>query len=755
MIRNQGNEANSQGLKEIDLLPLDKEAPTPPKERLANAQAAQAIYLNLRRANETSTISNTRIDAMFDGFPPYDNAVLRSTGQGARTNLNFGEAQRYLDVSMSAFVDLYSSLESLVSVKLGAGAGEPQMRGEMEAIVGEELTASLRDWPEFHSYYLRLCSDFTKHGVSVSYFESAQDWRFRVCGFNEFLIPRQTQATEEAIEVSCARRQYLLHELYAFVKDEEIATKLGWNVAEMRRVIQHNATTNGSRTSNYTDWEATQRELKNNDLHVGTENTSVAVIHMWVREFDGRISHYMFAEESPKEFLFKKPAMFERSEQAFVLFTFGVGSNGTYHSIRGLGQRIFNHVQTSNRLRCQVIDSAMMAGSVMIQPDSERALNELSYTLYGAYSILSPNVRVIEKASPNLSQNMMPALASIENQMSLNVDLTSTYGTRSSPYRNELQTEHDLAVSSRLTGSTLNLFYNSWGRLLREVVRRFVSSDTRKDPTVVDFFARCAARGVPAEAVKSLLPNKTTAIRAIGSGSHADRLLALRELKAESGGYDEVGRRNLLRDITATRIGYDLVDRYAPSNPAPRLTVDAKISVLENESLQAGRPVAVLDGEFHGMHISGHSPLLQQYLSGVDTGEVDPMQALPIIKALAEHITAHLNFLVQDPNAKPQVAETKQLLQIAEEIVANFTKKLMKQQRDSAQSGQAPEGEAQAQEGQPQQPSAMELRMQEHQLKMDIARQKAELDMRIKQAKSDQDAALRDAEQALSFGKRK
>jgi protein-arginine kinase activator protein McsA len=54
------------------------------------------------------------------------------------------------------------------------------------------------------------------------------------------------------------------------------------------------------------------------------------------------------------------------------------------------------------------------------------------------------------------------------------------------------------------------------------------------------------------------------------------------------------------------------------------------------------------------------------------------------------------------------------------------------------------------QEGQ-QGPTPAELKMQEHQMKMQIAQQKAEIEMRIKQAKADQDLALRDAERALKL----
>jgi len=736
------------GLNEFDLLNLDPDTLDAPESRLRDVKAANSIYDTLRKADEKSSVNRSRTDAMFDGAPPYDQRVLTSTGQGNRTNLNFGEAQRYLDVSMSAYVDLYTSLERLVNVKVQLG--EPASRQDAEDIIAEELTQMLREWPEFHSAYLRLCTEFTKHGVGVAYFEDPKSWKFRVCGLGDFLIPRQTQASEEYIEVACARRQYLLHELYAFVKNPEAAAKVGWDVEEVKRVILKNARTSGRNGSHtYADWESTQREMKNNDLYTGLENTTVQVVHMWVREFDGSVSLLMFAEESPKEFMFRSNSLFSNPEQAYVLFSFGVGSNGTYHSVRGLGHRIFNQIQTSNRIRCQMLDSAMMASAVMIQPETQRALEDLSFTMYGPYSILSPNVKVVEKAAPNLSQNLLPALSDLQNQLASNVDLVSTYGSQSSPYRNQLQTEHDLAVSSRLTGSTINLFYSSWTRLLREVVRRAVGNPQR-DARTKAFFARCAEKGVAEPIIKSLDFTKTTAVKAIGAGSAANRLLALRELNSIAGSYDDVGRRNLIRDITSERVGRDLVDRYAPANPEPRTTVDAKIAMLENQAMQSGQPVAVLDSEMHGMHLRIHNPLLQQLVSAIDAGQADPVQYLPLVESIFKHCSDHLQYLASDPSAQSQIAETKQLLQIAQEVITNTGRKVQAQQRkqQEAQAGQA----GQPQEGQPPAgPSPTEMKMQEHQLKMQIAQQKAQIEMQIKQSKADQDIALKDAARALSF----
>lgn len=280
-------------------------------------------------------------------------------------------------------------METLVEVK--GTEGEPSERKAQEDIVSEEITHMLRSWPEFHSSYLRLCNTFIKHGVGVTYFDTPDDWRFRVGGFADILIPRQSPASEDMIDVAVGRRQYHLHELFAFIKNPDIAKKVGWNVEEVKRVIMKCAKTRGrSRALSYaSEWEMLQAELKNNDLYEGYENPTVSVLHFWVREFDGSVSHFISTDDKPKDFMYKKLSRYDAPEQAYILFSYGVGSNGTYHSVRGLGHRIFNHIQTSNRLRCQMVDGAMLGSSVMIQPDSQRAMDELGFTYYGAYAVLS------------------------------------------------------------------------------------------------------------------------------------------------------------------------------------------------------------------------------------------------------------------------------------------------------------------------------------------------------------------------------
>ena len=723
----------------LDLGSLDDKG-KPVETRLKDVKSALAIFATLRGADEKSAVNRARIDAMFDGAAPYNASNLAISGQGLKTNLNFGDAQRLLDISLSAYVDLYSSLERLVEVKGTQGqASEVQ---PAEEIVAEELTHLMRGWPEFHSAYLRLCTTFIKHGVAVAYFDSPDDWRFRVGGFTDILIPRQTPSSEEAIDVAIGRRNYLLHELHGYIKNPAAAKKVGWNVEEVKRVIKKNVRTN--QRTEYDNYETIQAEMKNNDLHMGVQNPSVSVLHFWVKEMDGSVSHYICAEDTPKDFLYKKVSRYAKAEQAYVMFTYGVGSNGTYHSIRGLGQRIFSHVQTSNRLRCQQIDGAMLASAVMIQPENQRSLDELQFTYYGAYAVMSPNVKIVEKAIPNLGTAVQPALQDLTQQLQLNTDTVSTYGPQQgSPYRNQMQIVADMDVSTRLSGASLNLFYASWNRLLREVVRRVVTTK-KPDTAIKDFYDRCEARGIPKDFIKTLDVDRTKAVRSIGNGSHANRMVALRELQGISGQFDDVGRRNLTRDIVSTRVGHDLADRYVPAEVEKRPTVDLKIAYFENQQLMAGQPVPVVGNELHGTHLEVHVPALNQLIEQLNVGEADPMQALPILQAFYEHISQTVQLAAGDPALESLVGQTKQVLQFAEEAINNTMKAAQKLQRDQAQMAEEQGG------GEPEQ-GQVDARMADHQVKMQIAQEKAELDMALKQKKHDQEMAIRDAKAALEF----
>ena len=719
----------SNGLNELDLLNLDPKTERPPKpSRLADAKSAHAIYSTLRRADERSATNRARVQALFDGVSPYDRNLLVSTGQSQRTNLNFGEASRYLSIAVAGYVDLINAVETLVNVS--TTEGELQDRMYADTVLGEELTRVIRDWPEFHSSYLRLVTESIIHGVGVSLFNDDFDFRFRVTGWANFYIPRQTPASEHSVEVACFRDELMLHELYSKIEDERIATERGWNPAAVRKVIMKNASTDRPMNS-FTEWEQLQAEIKNNDIYTGIRSNTVPLVHTYVREFDGTVSHYIHCETDPTEFLFKSVSRFPNPEQAFILFSNGVGTNGTYHSVRGLGQQIFAHCHVSNRLRSQATDAAMLASTVILQPQSQRALDELQWTFYGGYTVLSPNIELVERAVPNLSNSVVPIINDVSSQMERNLEFYSnTQSAAGSPYRSSVQVQAELEAATRLTTSNLNLFYSSWRRLLREMVRRIINGP-KSDPAVADFFKRCAERGVDETVIMSIDINKTAAVRAIGAGNASARSAALMDLSAVAPELSERGRKNLIFDRVASRVGYEAARRYADPVDAEPVSTDAKLAKLENALMRMGTPTDINDNDLHGEHFTIHAAEIQEILAGLEAGQIDGQSILPVLQAFHEHTAMHVQVLSGDPMAQSLAAAARELIANSEAVLMNLMRQQQKIAREQT-GGDDPKLREQ------------ELRIQEISQRIELKRVEAETRERREEQKFQQQLALAD-----------
>ena len=156
----------------------------------------------------------------------------------------------------------------------------------------------------------------------------------------------------------------------------------------------------------FRSWEKLQEELKNNDLMYSHARSKVIrCVHYFVKEFDGTISHYIGTRAGDTDdFLFKKPSRFKHANEAFVLFCYGIGSNGLLHSIRGLGYKLFPFIQLSNRLRNAVVDGAMLSSALMIQPTTGEDISNLTLMYNGPLSVLPPGLNVVDRATPKIGR---------------------------------------------------------------------------------------------------------------------------------------------------------------------------------------------------------------------------------------------------------------------------------------------------------------------------------------------------------------
>lgn len=739
--------SDSNPMHDIPLAPI-KETGAVPNERIKDADALRKVFSSLKKADEGSARNRSLVQGMFDGDPPYDDGELRAAGQANRTNLNFGEAEAQLEYAMAGYIDLTQSVENLVSVR--TMFGEVGERPEWEEIIADEITRTVRAWPQFHFNTLHLCHHFIAHGLGVAYWPDSVDWRFRGSGLGDFYFPRQTLASEDDLEIAVAQRGMPGWHLYRKIANEDVATEAGWNVSAVKKALAKAS----SNSTDSDDWMKLEAEFKNNDLGETSQQAEVRVVHGWVREFDNTITHYIISEQAcddkDDKFLYKKRSAFTSMQQVFVLFPFGLGTNALTHGIRGLGHKIFPQVSVSNRLRSDTIDAARLASSLMVKPTTEEALNDVALTSFGSHTILNPDVDIETYTSPNLSYTLIPVLQDMENMMNRRV---GSYNSQSALSGGERKTRFEVAAqleqSSRLSNTSLELFYAPLERVFREVVRRMSRKNyLPMEPggrELASMRTRILKRGVPLEALYQLDVDATHAVRAIGAGSAAARSIALSTLEDMAPSYDEQGQHNLRRDRTIATVGLAQANRYIPRIANQRPPIDRKLALLENAQLMEGIEIPVLPNELHLVHIEIHLDELNRFYMAANDGTMPLVEAAPLMLGLFNHASEHLSLVGGDPITLSKAADYRQALQQIGEVVTNGLKAVEAVNRKAAAEAEASGQAAPEEQG----PSIDDqIKFQKHLADMQRRQEKHELDMNLKIQNAQLQRSLADSKQA-------
>jgi hypothetical protein len=751
---------------------LSKEG-TPPTSRIKDARSAYEIWETLRRADAVSSFDRSKIDAAYDNERPYDERALINAGQSYRVNVSWGFAKQVLDTAMAGYTDIINAPQTFFSCPTLYGTQTEN--DELSQVVAQEVTAAIRSWRNFFPTYLKLCNSFIKHGVGVVMFNDEWDWRWKSTDMSDFKIPRKTEIGQDNIDVAACLRFYSPTQLYQLIKDEETAKIHGFNIEACRRSIIQSVNNNNN-YSNFRqyDWEKLEMELRNNDLFFTTQaanQQSIRVVHLWVTEFDNRVSHYMINDDnSVQDFLFKKVGRFENSYQAYTVFTYGVGTNGYYHGVRGQGYDVFAINGALNRAYCSLLEIASFGSAPTFQPKDETALQEMQFIPNGIYNLLSPGIEVIKDTIiPNVSSGTLPIVSAFTQ---LFRERTASYNTESlvntSVEKSATQVRAELSNIAKMSVSSLNLFFDPWESLMREMVRRLKRKDyDAREPggkQVIELHKRLLRRGSESFGAKDrylqaffdLDVDRLRITKPVGAGSEAARMVSFDRLMGIFGSLPDFGKQNLIWDIASETAGYENAARYAiQPGDSERPTIDASIAQIENNQLIAGSNIQVLDGQNNLVHAKIHVEALNPLVTQAqELLELDPMQLAPMlggINALNAHVAQHVELLSQDPQMRSESAMFRQVLQNADEILHNGTlkvQKLMAQQQQQTMM----QGGAEQEQAQPQIDPAVLAKIDSErsirQAKLEMDMQTHQQKMIMRQQEASQKLALRDAEVA-------
>src|SRR6185369_14029182 len=187
-----------------------------------------------------------------------------------------------------------------------------------------------------------MFTDLVRYGRGLLMWQDTTDWQFKCVPQQKAHVPNGTDAYAGNLEVLVVRQQYQVDKLFAYIEDREKATYLGWDVDGTTQAIINAMPETQSDSSTQYDYMWLQQRIKDHDLYTGVRCSTVSVRHLLVREFSGKVSHFIVEEykgepkrsaramssqsndqnDDPtnKRFLFRSIDRFEEFSQSVAVF---------------------------------------------------------------------------------------------------------------------------------------------------------------------------------------------------------------------------------------------------------------------------------------------------------------------------------------------------------------------------------------------------------------------------------------------------
>jgi hypothetical protein len=731
----------------LDSLPSESAIQNPalPGARIKKASDIVSDFQTLFDEDFMAAQDRARAQSMVDGDSPYSEGELRRMGIHGITNVNWGDLTSAQREAEQPFNDILESMSSFGRVPFRKGAVSDEQRNRLERVIEEELYRLITKWDDFHFRWTLNAHYFTMWGVSFTYHDDHLDWRWNVGSMQDFKIPRGTKASINELDRITCKVSMQPSDLYKKLPPEGVVIDNGWNPKQILKSVNRAQ----PKPLNTSDPEALQAMYKDNAVFAGNTAVVVEVVHMWVKELDGSISHYIADYNGKPDdadgFLYERRNEFGSMQQFINAYLYGVGTNGDLHSIRGNAYALFSSAYALNKLRCAFLDKARDEATTFLSTENEDATIDTMLTPRGPYFQVNTGTTFVERKTPPAAHALVPAISAMTDVFRMRTGGMAPSSTssmdRGQKTKYELQRRDEM--DGKMSSDVLRRFFTAWGRDYKEVVRRVSNPDlTVEHPggaEVMEFRRRCVELGVPEEALFQLDYDNISLNMGIGKGSTSERRASLGYLNEFAmPRLDPAGQRTLLRDSIASYTDARYALELVPEEEGQRPPIDQQIANMENQLMQLGVAPVLEPNQDHVVHCGTHILLLQDLNEKITVAAVELQDVIPQMQVAAEHATAHMEFI--DPMSEPYPV-FKEALQQLNEVITNGAKHIAgeerKAQKAAAMGQPAPDTAGT--------PPGIEMQAADARARLESMQQESVFKLQAKEAETKQKLAINDA----------
>lgn len=646
---------------------LDPVTHAAPKSRIGTAVDCCQYVQYLIQNDLTRATHRNKVKGMIDGNAPWNRSELVSRGQGNNTNLNFRQGDAIIKQYAGPYYDLITEVPLLAKIETGFGTSTE--RGDWGQIISEEFHRMVTNWESWDEIIQFSQFQMLVYGAGPLYFRDEVDWRPECAKNSDMLLEDGASSRITEVEGIVLLKDYIPSKLYRKIYDPQAATALGWDVEEVEwGIIQSKFPGSTPNDARVVEWY--QQKFKNADMFNG-EGAVVRSAHVLVAEFDGRVSHHICrSDQTRSKFMYSRLNVFESMADAVVPFQFDIG-DGTWHSIRGLGNAIYPYIEVFNRLRCKEVDGAMIAASVLLKSNDSNAMSKAQLLKINNLAILPPGLDV---ASTNIGQGI-DATTQVRRDMEMglnnNIGLLQQAPGQPNPRQGQKAKMMEMQQRAQLGKGNINRCYRFFDWLYQKMYWRAVKA-TASQPggkSAVEFQTRCFKRGVPPEALKEI--DNINAYRSAGAGSAVNALMVTETLMQYLGEFPDAGQEEIKRLFVSRLAGNDTMHAVMGDVKKSEESQDDWEAFMENQALRQGGQGKIAEGQSDVLHLEAHISDAEKHVAEV---QQDAQQGggmdFGMLQGLATHLDA-AGHHSQQHLAVIQKAESKQ------KQVKDFTKRLM------------------------------------------------------------------------------
>jgi hypothetical protein len=641
----------------------------PPKNIITTTQAARSLYEIYRRDHLKRILLYSQIEGLIAGNPPYDPVELQKNGLSHIANFNSLDGRALYERAALAYWSLLHNAECIINISFNL-PGTPDATRFSRIMSDRWWQVVNEDWPSFRTAVNTLIAQIVKFGISPVFWYDELDWKWRTIEVQRFFLPPQTSTDTELITNLCIESMYTaqyLMEVYETYKDDPNSP---WDCDALAKLLLFYANSYVKPDKQYQDMMELQQQLQSGgQVFEAFFSDSFKLISLYYREYDGKISHYMFDRYFDNgSFLYFVDRQYNSFEEALIIFTASPGEF-LIHSNRGVGHKIFSACQAMMQIDCATVDMAKITSTPFLKTLQGTSKDMEQIRVYPG---TPTNIGTAEFVQTNFGANISQLIGTSQfllnkiNFNAANAGDDPSFADRNqgsiSPTEARMRSFREFGVLK----NNIQHFYSFFDRLLQNMVTKMLHSKKGypNHETVSKWKSLCIADGVPEElfdlkgAKRHELPShiNVAATRVAGDGSTAALIAGLEALAPVAPNFSEKGAKEYQRQWVRAVMGPEYVDTFIESDNSEDEGEGASLAAVENSVMRMGESAVVSPSNVHQAHISTHAALLNEVIGAIKQQQMTPLDGDKIFAQVIPHVEEHLQIYSQSIFSKQFLA---------------------------------------------------------------------------------------------------